>query len=169
MTEDNTETGAVVLSLVAPLCREAAVVGEVHERLVAAAGEVGEACEIIYVDDGSGDGTAELVCELPADGVRVRLVELSRPFGSPAAVAAGRRLATGRAVICFEGDRPGDPGVVSELLSQWRRGAEVVYTVGPAVLDSCTICRTVCRVVRWWARWAGGTPPPADRRRACPS
>jgi polyisoprenyl-phosphate glycosyltransferase len=85
--------------------------------------------ELIVVDDGSSDGTPEILERLASNDPRLRVVTLSRPFGHQTALTAGLDHATGDAVVMIDADLQDPPEVIPELLDQWRRGTDVVYAV----------------------------------------
>ena len=113
-----------LLSVVAPMLDEAEIVREFHRRVAAAL--EGIPFELIVVDDGSTDGTAEVLDELAAADERVRVLHLSRPFGHQMAITAGLDVARGDA-DGDDGRRPpgpagGDPGAGRG----WQAGGDVV-------------------------------------------
>ena len=119
-----------LLSVVVPCCNEEAVLPETHRRLVAALERVpGLDFELLYVDDGSRDGTLTLLRELQGADARVRVVALSRNFGNQAALTAGVQHAAGDVVVLMDADLQHPPEVIPEMLDLWRRGAEVAYGV----------------------------------------
>src|SRR4029077_9712966 len=79
------DAAAYGLSIVVPLYNEAATLERLHARLVGVAKRLGEpralACEVVYIDDGSRDGTLAIARELPATVIDVQVVSLSRNFG----------------------------------------------------------------------------------------
>ncbi len=82
--------------------------------------------EIIFIDDGSTDGTAAVVRELCRTDDRIRLIRLSRNFGKEAALSAGLHAATGDAVIPMDVDLQDPPHVIREMVKKWEAGAKVV-------------------------------------------
>lgn len=82
--------------------------------------------EIICVDDGSRDQTLAGLLDLAAAEPRVRVIELSRNFGKEAALTAGLEAARGDAVIPMDADLQDPPGLISQMVTAWREGAEVV-------------------------------------------
>jgi glycosyltransferase involved in cell wall biosynthesis len=114
------------LSVVVPAFNEAVVLPQFHQRLAAVLDAVGGACEVVYVDDGSSDGTAGLMRELAARDPRVVAVALSRNFGKEAAMTAGLEHATGEAVVVIDADLQDPPEQIPAMLAEWRTGADVV-------------------------------------------
>ncbi len=85
--------------------------------------------EIVFVDDGSRDGTARLLGHLHAEHDQVVVVRLSRNFGHQAAISAGLEQARGRAVVVLDGDLQDPPELIPDLMRLWREGNDVVYAV----------------------------------------
>ena len=118
--------------MVVPCFDEEAVISETHRRLVAALERIPETgFEIIYVDDGSRDGTMELLRGVQAADARVRVVALTRNFGQPMALTAGVAEAGGEAVAMIDADLQDPPEIIAEMLERWRRGADVAYGLRP--------------------------------------
>ncbi len=116
------------LSVIVPLHNEQDNLPFLHERLTAALAALG-AYEVIFVDDGSRDGSAAVALELQERDEAVRLVRLTRNFGKEGAVAAGMDAARGDAVIVMDADLQDPPEVLPELVRQWEAGFEVVYAI----------------------------------------
>jgi len=118
-----------VLSVVVPAYNEEACLPELHRRLSAVLERTGIEHEILFVDDGSADGTYTMLKELAQRDAHVRALRLSRNFGHQAALAAGLVHARGRAVVTMDADLQHPPEVIPELVAKWKEGNEVVYTV----------------------------------------
>ena len=88
-----------------------------------------EGWEIVFVDDGSEDGTLAAILQAHRRDPRVRALSLSRNFGKEAALSAGLDHAAGRAVIPIDVDLQDPPEVIGAMLAKWRDGYEVVYGV----------------------------------------
>jgi polyisoprenyl-phosphate glycosyltransferase len=121
------------LSIVVPLYNEAAALARLHARLVEIARVLGDKrslpCEVVYVDDGSRDDTLAIVRALPASGLDVQLVSLSRNFGKEAALLAGLDHARLGTVLFIDGDGQHPPGLIETLVGHWLDGGyDVVYT-----------------------------------------
>ena len=118
---------ACFVSVVLPVFNEAAIL----RQLTVAVRDVLESCcrtcEIVYVNDGSADGSRELLDDLAGQDERIVVVHLSRNFGHQAAVHAGLQHANGDVVILMDSDLQDDPGALTEFLEQWESGFDVVY------------------------------------------
>jgi len=122
------------LSIIVPLFNEALGLPGLHQRLVTAAQHLkktrGLAVEIVYVDDGSSDRTLEIARTLPAKGVHIQVVALSRNFGKEAALLAGLDHAGHDALLFMDGDGQHPPELIEQLVELWHAdGNDVVFTV----------------------------------------
>lgn len=118
-----------LLSVVIPIKDEIETLPELCRRLADTLdGELSDS-EVVFVDDGSRDGSREWIAERHAADPRFRMVVLSRNFGLQAAVTAGLAHASGRAVVLMDGDLQDPPEVLPELVARWRAGHDVVHTV----------------------------------------
>jgi dolichol-phosphate mannosyltransferase len=118
-----------LVSVVLPVFNEAAVLPRLTQALEDALGACGSRYEIVYVNDGSTDGSEELLDELAAGRRGVVAVHLSRNFGQQAALQAGLGTARGDAVIVMDSDFQDDPAAIPRFLERWREGFDVVYAV----------------------------------------
>lgn len=109
---------ALDVSIVIPVLNEEGAVEELSDKLVTVLGSTGRSFEIVFVDDGSKDGTAERVRDAHARDPRVKLVRLRRNFGKAAALCAGFDHSTGRIVITMDGDLQDDPAEVPRFLAK---------------------------------------------------
>jgi dolichol-phosphate mannosyltransferase len=117
------------LCVVVPAYNEALNVEALHDEVSAAIGATGLRYAFLFVDDGSTDGTAEVLARLRARDPRVRWLRLARNFGLQGALAAGLAHADGRAVIIMDADLQDDPRALGAFVERWREGAQVVYAV----------------------------------------
>ena len=115
------------LSIVVPCYNEQAGLPALWERLRSVCDAADVMFEILFIDDGSRDGTAGVIRELAAEHPVVRGVLLSRNFGHQAAVSAGYDHARGQAVLVMDADLQHPPDLIPEFLRQWRDGYEVIY------------------------------------------
>ncbi|WP_432075039.1 glycosyltransferase family 2 protein [Streptomyces wuyuanensis] len=114
------------LTVVVPCFDECEVIDAFHSALVAALEPTGEPFEICYVDDGSGDGTADRLRALAASSPYVRYTSFSRNFGKEAALLAGLRMARGDAVVLMDADLQHPPELVPRMLELHRHGYDQV-------------------------------------------
>jgi undecaprenyl-phosphate 4-deoxy-4-formamido-L-arabinose transferase len=113
------------VSLVVPLFDEEATVEEVYRRSVAALERLGRPFEIIFVDDGSRDGTWAIVERLHAQDANVRAVRFKRNFGQHPAMHAGLARARGDVVVTMDGDLQNSPDDLPRLVAAVDAGADV--------------------------------------------
>ena len=135
MAHDETQARDVrgrMLSVILPVYNERAVLTTLVAQVTAAAEATGLAHEIVFVNDGSSDGSAELLDRLAAGDARVRVLHLSRNFGHQAAVQAGLAHARGDAIVLMDSDLQDAPSAIGRFVDQWRQGYDVVYAVRTA-------------------------------------
>lgn len=116
----------VQLSVVICFLNEREALPLCHARLRQVLDALQEPWEIVFVDDGSQDGSAEYVAGLMAREPGLQLVRLSRNFGKEAAMTAGLDHATGAAVILLDADLQDPPELIPDMVRAWREGADVV-------------------------------------------
>ena len=85
--------------------------------------------EILFVDDGSTDGTYRVIQDARKKDPRIKVLSFSRNFGHQAALIAGLQYATGNAVITMDGDLQHPPALIPDLIDTWREGFQIVYTI----------------------------------------
>jgi glycosyltransferase involved in cell wall biosynthesis len=115
------------VSVVVPLFNEEEVVERFHARLTPVMEALGGPWEVVYVDDGSKDGSCRALDRLAAADTRVGIVGLSRNFGKEAALTAGLDHSRGEAVVVIDVDLQDPPEVIPALVAGWREGYDVVY------------------------------------------
>jgi glycosyltransferase involved in cell wall biosynthesis len=115
-----------MISIVCPFYNEARGVGAFFSRLIPVLDRLGEAYEVVCVNDGSRDGTLAALLAMRALHPDVRVIDLSRNFGKEAALTAGLDAARGDAVIPIDVDLQDSPELITKLVQEWRRGFEVV-------------------------------------------
>ncbi|MHC3468203.1 glycosyltransferase family 2 protein [Streptomyces sp. 7R007] len=121
-------TGRALISYVLPVYNEQDGITAFHTELTAALDARPEFdVELVYVNDGSTDGSLALLKELAAGDPRVRVVDFARNFGHQIAITAGLDVARGDAVIVMDTDLQDPPKVSLELVDAWREGAEIVH------------------------------------------
>jgi len=121
--------GTARYSIVVPLYNEQDVVAELCQRLRTAVARLHGPAEIIFVDDGSTDGTLGILKALQFEDKTIRVVSLSRNFGHQAAVSAGLCHAEGDAVAVLDGDLQDPPELLPEFFAKLEEGWDVAYGV----------------------------------------
>lgn len=120
-------TGIPTISVVVPVFNEEPVLAELHARLCSVLDGLRCEAEIIYVNDGSTDGSLAVLRTLPSACATVSVIHLSRNFGKEAAISAGLDHARGEAVVLIDADLQDPPELIPELVRRWREGHDVVY------------------------------------------
>ncbi|MRS02726.1 glycosyltransferase [bacterium] len=118
-----------VFSIIAPIYNEKGCFDELYRRVSEVMDTTGEEWEFVMVDDGSSDGSTDMIRELAKKEKRVRPVIFARNFGHQIAVTAGLDYCRGDAAIIIDADLQDPPEVILELIAKWREGYQVVYAV----------------------------------------
>ena len=116
-------------SVVAPVYNEIGCIQEFYKQVSAVMEKLREPWELVLVDDGSTDGSTDVIREIVKKDAHVRLVIFVRNFGHQIAVTAGLDYAQGDAVIIIDADLQDPPDVMLDLINKWKEGFEVVYAV----------------------------------------
>jgi glycosyltransferase involved in cell wall biosynthesis len=119
-------TTSPALSLVIPVYDEEGNVEPLFTELTRVAAGLGRPYEIVFVNDGSRDGTLSRLEALRARDERLRIVDLDGNFGEAAALSAGFAHARGEVVVTLDGDGQNDPAVIPALLAELTPGVDVV-------------------------------------------
>jgi glycosyltransferase involved in cell wall biosynthesis len=120
--ETSPEPSELDVTVIVPVRDEADSVAELSARVAAILERLGKSFEIVFVDDGSGDGTPKRVREARARDPRVKLVRLRRNFGKAAALSAGFDHSLGRVIITMDGDLQDDPDEIPRFLATLEEG-----------------------------------------------
>ncbi|MBI4434412.1 glycosyltransferase family 2 protein [Candidatus Uhrbacteria bacterium] len=117
------------LSIVISIHDEEANLRELIARLRASLAVVDIPYEILLIDDGSADGSLDIIRALHANDSRINAIVLTRNFGHQAAIAAGIDAARGAAVLCMDGDLQHPPELIPTMFNTWRAGNVIVHMV----------------------------------------
>ncbi len=116
-------------TVIAPIYNELENLTLLYQRVKAVMESTGEPWELILVDDGSTDGSTDIMRQLAAEDQRVRPVIFARNFGHQIAVTAGMDYSRGQAVTIIDADLQDPPEVILDLIEKWREGYQIVYAV----------------------------------------
>ena len=149
------------LSVVVPAFDEEAVLGEFHQRLTAVLDGLPVDAEVIYVNDGSRDGTSALLAALNGRDPRVAVVDFSRNFGKEIAMTAGLDRARGDAVIIIDADLQDPPELIPDMVREWGAGHDVVL-MRRASRDEGWFKKATARAFYWAIGHLSSVPIPAN-------
>ncbi|MBQ6692615.1 MAG: glycosyltransferase family 2 protein [Clostridia bacterium] len=116
-----------LLSLIVPVFNEEEVIGTSFARMDEAMRALPYEYEIIYINDGSRDGTMAHLRKIAAENSHVKVLSFSRNFGHQLAVTAGMDAAKGDALIVIDVDLQDPPEVIAKLVEAWEQGADIAY------------------------------------------
>jgi glycosyltransferase involved in cell wall biosynthesis len=153
------ETGsAVKFSIVVPLYNEEGSVDRLHCRLTHVMREFGQAYELIFVDDGSSDQTAEIVEDLAGIDPSLRVITLGRNFGQTAALKAGFDSACGEIIISMDGDLQHDPAEIPRFIEKLDEGFDIVSGWREKRADNWLMRRLPSCIANWTMAQISGVP-----------
>lgn len=121
-----TPGGPTELSVVIPMYNEHEVIPAMYERITTVLARLNAPYELVLVDDGSRDGTPNMIRALAEKDKAVTAVFLSRNFGKEAALTAGLAHAAGAAVVIMDADLQDPPELIPQMMQEWKKGADVV-------------------------------------------
>jgi glycosyltransferase involved in cell wall biosynthesis len=155
------------LSIVIPLWNEGSGLPHLHARICEVAARLREtrglATEVVYVNDGSRDNTEAVALALPANGIDVQVVSLSRNFGKEAGLLAGLDHARLGAVLFMDGDGQHPPSLVETLVGKWLdEGYDVVYTAKAHRENEPRLIRTSVGIFYWLINYGSRHKIPED-------
>ncbi len=114
------------LSIVIPILNEVESIPELYREIVDVVEPLNLPWEIIFIDDGSTDGSARVLRDVFERDPRIRIIEFRRNFGKSAALAAGFQMASGDAIITMDADLQDSPSEIPRLIEQLNNGADLV-------------------------------------------
>ncbi|HYM80076.1 MAG TPA: glycosyltransferase family 2 protein, partial [Candidatus Limnocylindria bacterium] len=147
---------AVDLSVVVPAYNEEAAIEPCLAALSEQLARVGLRFELIVVDDGSRDRTADVLARVAEADSHVRVVSLARNFGKEAALAAGLGVARGRAVLTVDADLQHPADLIPRMIELWRKGYDVVNGVKQERGEESLVYRVMTRAFNWLMGSAAG-------------
>ena len=159
MAPDKTSLGPLtVISAIVPVYNEEGCLRQFHAELTSTLRSQPIRYEILYIDDGSTDGSAGILHEFQAQDAAVAVVHMTRNFGHQTALTAGLELAKGDAVITLDCDLQHPPELILRLLAEWRAGAKVVHTVREETEDIGPLKKTASALFYRLINFLSSTP-----------
>ncbi|HZE67964.1 MAG TPA: glycosyltransferase family 2 protein [Pyrinomonadaceae bacterium] len=146
------------ISVFLPVYNEEPNLLPLHAKLDDALRKLGRSAEIIYVDDGSTDGSLRILRELASADPRVRVVALKRNYGQTAAMAAGIDAARGEVLIPMDADLQNDPADIVRLLEKLDQGFDVVSGWRKHRKDKMVTRKIPSMIANRVISWIGGVP-----------
>ena len=146
------------VSVFLPVYNEEPNILPLHNRLDEALGKLNRTAEIVYVDDGSSDGSLDVLREIALKDSRVRVVALRRNYGQTAAMAAGIDAARGRVLIPMDADLQNDPADIIRLLEKLDEGYDVVSGWRKDRKDKLITRKIPSMIANKLISWIGGVP-----------
>ena len=150
--------GAPEVSVFLPVYNEEPNLRPLHAKLDLALKSLGRSAEIVYVDDGSNDGSLKILREIAAMDQRVRVVALRRNYGQTAAMAAGIDAARGKVLIPMDADLQNDPADIERLLKKLDEGYDVVSGWRKNRKDKMVTRKIPSMIADRLISWIGGVP-----------
>ena len=116
-----------IYSVIIPAYNEQEVIKETYTRLTAVMTGMGEPYELIFINDGSNDHTAQIIAGFCEQDSSVRLINFTRNFGHMPAISAGMEHARGQAIFVIDADLQDPPELFPQMAEKWKEGYHVVY------------------------------------------
>jgi len=160
LTEDRASvpTDSPDISVFLPVFNEEPNLRPLHVKLDEALKKLGRSAEIVYVDDGSSDGSLKILREIAHLDPRVRVVALRRNYGQTAAMAAGIDAARGKVLIPMDADLQNDPADIARLLDKLDEGYDVVSGWRKNRKDKMVTRKIPSMLANRLISWIGGVP-----------
>ena len=146
------------VSVFLPVYNEEPNLLPLHAKLDEALKALGRSAEIVYVDDGSTDGSLKILKEIAGIDSRVRVVALRRNYGQTAAMSAGIDAASGKVLIPMDADLQNDPADITRLLDKLDEGFDVVSGWRKNRKDKMVTRKIPSMIANRIISWIGGVP-----------
>jgi glycosyltransferase involved in cell wall biosynthesis len=152
----------MLLSVVIPLYNEEEVVGLLMERLLKVMDTLPVDAEVVFVNDGSTDGTLELLLGYAEERKQVKVLDLSRNFGHQMAITAGLDFADGEIIILMDGDLQDPPELIPQMFEMANQGFDIIYAKRRSRKGESIFKRTTSYLFYWLIRQMTSLNIPAD-------
>jgi len=146
------------LSIIVPLYNEQESIRPLYAAIVQSLGELGVSFEMVFVDDGSSDGTIAIAARIARIDSRLRIVKFRRNYGQTPAMAAGIEHATGEILVTMDGDLQNDPADIRLLLEKIDAGFDIVVGWRHDRQDKLVSRKIPSRIANWLIGKVTGVP-----------
>lgn len=148
----------MTVSVVVPICNELENIPPLYQQLAAVLPSLGRAWEILFVDDGSTDGSSERLQELAARDERVKVIRFRRNYGQTAAMQAGIQQSTADVIVTLDGDLQNDPLDIPMLVRKLDEGYDLVHGWRKLRQDTWLTRKLPSRIANWLISRVTGFP-----------
>jgi glycosyltransferase involved in cell wall biosynthesis len=148
----------MTISVVVPICNELENIQPLYQQLAAVLASLPRPWEILFVDDGSIDGSSQRLKELAARDTRVKIVRFRRNFGQTAAMQAGIQHSTGDVIVTLDGDLQNDPLDIPTLVNKLDEGYDLVHGWRKQRQDTLLTRKLPSRIANWLISRVTGFP-----------
>jgi glycosyltransferase involved in cell wall biosynthesis len=139
----------MTVSVVIPICNELENISPLYQQLSAVLGSLSRPWEIVFVDDGSTDGSTDRLRQLAAADERVKVVSFRRNFGQTAALQAGIHHSIGETIVTLDGDLQNDPLDIPTLVEKLDEGYDLVHGWRKLRQDTLLTRKIPSRIANW--------------------
>jgi len=148
----------IKFSIVVPFYNEQENILPLYVKITEVMDSLGEAFEMVFVDDGSRDQTFRILSEIFENDRRVHVIRLRRNFGQTAALKAGFDFARGEIILSMDGDQQHDPEEIPQFIAKIREGFDIASGWRVARTDHWLTRQLPSRVANWLMAWLSGVP-----------
>jgi len=148
----------MTISLVIPICNELESISPLYQQLAAVLPSLNRPWEIVFVDDGSTDGSSDRLKEIAARDERVKVVRFRRNYGQTAAMQAGIQHSTGDVIVTLDGDLQNDPLDIPTLVHKLDEGYDLVHGWRKLRQDTLLTRKIPSRIANWLISRVTGFP-----------
>jgi glycosyltransferase involved in cell wall biosynthesis len=148
----------MTISVVVPICNELENIGPLYQQLAAVLPSLGRPWEVVFVDDGSNDGSHARLKEIAGRDQRIKVVCFRRNYGQTAAMQAGIQHSTGEVIVMLDGDLQNDPLDIPTLVNKLDEGYDLVHGWRKQRQDTLLTRKLPSRIANWLIACVTGFP-----------
>ncbi|MBW8885914.1 MAG: glycosyltransferase family 2 protein, partial [Planctomycetia bacterium] len=148
----------MTVSVVVPICNELENISPLYQQLAAVLPSIERPWEIVFVDDGSTDGSSDRLKQIAASDERVKVVRFRRNYGQTAAMQAGIHHSTGETIVTLDGDLQNDPLDIPTLVHKLDEGYDLVHGWRKLRQDTLLTRKLPSKIANWLISRVTGFP-----------